>query len=50
MDLQFAELICGPPSSPNLPLVSTTPAVTVGKFMVAFIPVMYLDANISANF
>ncbi len=31
-------------------LVSTTPAVPAGKFTVSFIPVMYLDANISANF
>jgi hypothetical protein len=27
------ELICEPPTSVNFPLISTTPAVTVGKFI-----------------
>jgi hypothetical protein len=30
--LRFAELICGSPTSVNLPPESTTPAILVGKF------------------
>jgi hypothetical protein len=39
--------ICGPPTSANFPLVSTTPAVPVGKFTVSLIPMGYLDLRIS---